>query len=109
MRIAVGVDGGQGHGVGFDRQALGLHRVVEPLAEQAEGIARGVGLAEAIAGVLAAHIGQGLGHWRISREMRHKLNRRLRLALDPGQWRQAPCPGSAQLPWARDSRLARWV
>ncbi len=62
MRIAVGVDGGQGHGVGFDRQALGLHRVVEPLAEQAEGIARGVGLAEAIAGVLAAHIGQGLGH-----------------------------------------------
>ena len=60
MRIAVGVDGGQGHGVGFDRQALGLHRVVEPLAEQAEGIARGASLA--IAGVLAAHIGWVMAH-----------------------------------------------
>ncbi|MCY1186715.1 hypothetical protein D9M73_276160 [compost metagenome] len=62
MRAAFLVDGGEGHGVRLDRQLLGLHRILEPLVEKAEGFGRGGGLAESVPGVFAAHFGQGLSH-----------------------------------------------
>ncbi|MNE55403.1 hypothetical protein D3C80_1502340 [compost metagenome] len=62
VRLALLVHRGQGHGVRFDRQLLGLHRVLEPLVEQAERFGWRSGFAESITGVFAAHIGQGLSH-----------------------------------------------
>src|SRR5690606_28285878 len=40
---------------------------VEPAAEQLEGVLRGLGFAQAIAGVVAAHVGQATGHGRCLR------------------------------------------
>ncbi|MNV98075.1 hypothetical protein D3C71_1932820 [compost metagenome] len=62
MRTAVGIDGGQGHGIGLDRGLFGFHRIGKPLFEQAEWLDRRLRLAQAITDVVAAHIGQGLGH-----------------------------------------------
>lgn len=62
MWIVVGVDGGQGYGVGFDWQVFGFYCVVELLVEQVEGIVRGVGFVEVIVGVFVVYIGQGLGY-----------------------------------------------
>ncbi|MCY1405431.1 hypothetical protein D9M71_206700 [compost metagenome] len=66
MRTAFGIHRGEGHGVGFDRQLLGLHGITEPVLEQAEGLGGSLVLAEPVTGVVAAHVGQGLGHFGIS-------------------------------------------
>ncbi|MNC60647.1 hypothetical protein D3C75_1105420 [compost metagenome] len=62
MRTAIGVYRCQRHGIGFHRWLFSLHRVVEPLAKQCERLVRGLSFRQAITGVIAAHIGQGLGH-----------------------------------------------
>ena len=62
MRPAVLIDGGQGHCVRLDRRLFGFHRLSEPLMEQCERLSRSVGLGQTIAGVVAAHISQTLGH-----------------------------------------------
>ncbi len=63
MRATFAVHRGQGHGVGFHRYLLGFHRIGEPLLEQGERLPRCLGFGQAITGVVAAHIGQGLGHY----------------------------------------------
>ncbi|MNP84337.1 hypothetical protein D3C76_1836040 [compost metagenome] len=63
MRTAVGVHRGQGHGIGFHRWLLGFQGIIEPLTKQPERLLRGLGFSQAVTGIIAAHIGQGLGHY----------------------------------------------
>lgn len=62
MRATVLIDSSQGHCVRFDRWLFGFHRLGEPLMKQRERLGRGLGLGQAIAGVVATHISQTLGH-----------------------------------------------
>src|SRR5690554_6823320 len=72
---AVGIDGGQGHGVGFDRQALGFDGLGEPLAKQRQRLGWRLFLGEAVANVFATHIGKAGGHVRLQAESCPQLNR----------------------------------
>ncbi|MNN44493.1 hypothetical protein D3C81_1587860 [compost metagenome] len=64
MRLPPGIDRGQGHGIGFHRQLLGLHRLGEPAVEQRERLQRRQLLGQTVPGIIAAHVGKRLGHCR---------------------------------------------
>ncbi|MNZ96215.1 hypothetical protein D3C78_1153990 [compost metagenome] len=64
MRLPLGIDRGQGHRIGFHRQLLGLHRLVEPAMEQRERLQRRQLLGQSVPGIIAAHVGKRSGHCR---------------------------------------------
>ncbi|MNZ74546.1 hypothetical protein D3C78_929970 [compost metagenome] len=64
MGLPLCIDRGQGHGIGFHRRLLGLHRLGKPAMEQGERLQRGLLFGQAIPGVIAAHVGKRLGHCR---------------------------------------------